>query len=230
MSYSNLAAKLASVFLIAQFICMGVAFFTLSSAINWPASLDDPASVALPRLIEKHGPVMIGYSFYLMVALLLVPATAALNTRLGLGGAMASLTMALAAMSVIAKSIGITRWLFAMPGLAQAYIAPGAYQPSIAQLYETLNAYAGGIGEILGVGLFSGLWTLIVAYALIKTGSKWAKRLGVFTFITGLTLFAAIPNGFGVDLGPILTIGGIAWQFALFGIALWALSSPKQRA
>ncbi len=82
-----------------------------------------------------------------MVGILLVPAAAALNARLGLSGAMASITMALAIMSAVGKSIGITRWLFAMPGLAQAYVSPGAYQPGIAQLYETLNAYAGGIGE-----------------------------------------------------------------------------------
>ena len=227
MAYSNTAGKLSCAFLIAQFICMWTAFFILSSAINWPASLDDPASVALPRLIEQANPVMIGYCFYLMVGLLLVPATAMLNARMGISSTMASITMALAIMSAVAKSIGITRWLFAMPDLAHAYMTPGAFQPSIVQLYETLNAYAGGIGEILGVGLFSGVWTLIIAYALIKIGSKGAKLLGVFTFVTGLALFAAIPSGFGVDLGAILTISGIAWQFALFGIALWALTSPK---
>ncbi len=230
MSPSNLAGKYAAAFLIAQFMCMWTAFFILSSAINWPASLDDAASVALPRLIEQAGPVMIGYSFYLMVGLLLVPATAALNARLGLSGAIASLTMAFAIMSAIAKSIGITRWLFAMPSLAQAYVAPGSDQSGITLLYEILNAYAGNIGEMLGISLFSGVWTLLIAYALMQHSGKTAKWLGIYTFLTGLSLFAYIPNAFGIDPGPLLTISGMAWQFALFGIAVWALSSPKHYA
>jgi hypothetical protein len=230
MSISNTAGKYTAFFLIAQFICMWTAFFILSSAINWPASLDDPASVALPRLIEQAGPVLAGYSFYLLVGLLLVPATAALNHRLGLNSTLASLTMAFAVLSAIAKSIGISRWLFAMPSLAQAYVVPGADQSSITLLYETLNAYAGNIGEMLGVSLFSGAWTLIIGYALVKSGENREKWLGGYTFLTGLALFGYIPNAFGYDPGPLLTISGMAWQFALLGIGLWALSKPKQRA
>jgi hypothetical protein len=221
------AGKWAALFLITQFVLMWSAFFILSSAINWPISLDDPASVALPRVLAQSGPMMTGYSCYLLVGLLLVPATAALNERLGLTGGLAGATLALATFSAIAKSIGITRWLFAMPVLAQAYGAPGADQATIAVIFEALNAYAGGIGEILGVGLMSGLWTLIIARALFKSPGAAPKALGVFTAMTGLGLLATIPAGFGVDLGPVLTLSGVIWQFALLGIALWALSKPR---
>lgn len=218
---------IASALLILQFILMWSAFFILSSAIGWPASLDDPASIALPRVLDQLQPMLTGYGCYLMVGLLLVPATAALNARLGLSGSLAAFTMALATFSAMAKSIGITRWLFVMPDLAEAYGAPGADQQAIAVVFEALNAYAGGIGEILGVGLVSGVWTLFISAAVFRSGGIVARLIGGFAFISGLVLIATVPAGFGVDLGPILTLSGIVWQFALLAIALWVLLSPR---
>lgn len=206
---------------------MWTAFFVLSSAIGWPASLDDPASIALPRVLAEGSSMMLGYGSYLMVGLLLVPATAALNARMGLTGAMAGATLSLAVLAAMAKSIGITRWLFAMPAMAEAYVAPGADQAAIAVQFDVLNAWAGGIGEILGVGLLSGAWTVLVAVALFSAPGRAAKVLAAFTLATGLLLFAAIPAGLGVDLGPVLTLSGILWQFALFGIAGWALTARR---
>jgi hypothetical protein len=228
MNYDNRSAsagRVAAACLIAQFCLMLAAFLILSNAINWPMSLDDPASIALPRVIDQALPMMVGYGCYLMVGLLLIPASAALNDRLGLTGAFASLTMALATFAAIAKSIGITRWLFAMPALADAYAKPGADREAIAVVFDALNAYAGNIGEILGVGLMSGLWTLLIAYRVYQSGDRFAQLVGGYAFFTGLLLFATIPAGFGVELGPILTVSGIVWQTGLLGIGFWALTS-----
>lgn len=224
---SRASGKYAAFFLILQYILMLSTFMILSSAIDWPASLDDPASIALPRVIEQSGAMMLGYGSYLMVGLLLIPATVALNARIGITGQMAHATVALATLSAIAKSIGITRWLFAMPVLAQADAAPGADRAVIAIIYETLNAYAGGIGEMLGVGLISGIWTVLIANALFKHDGKIAKPLAIFVLATAFLLFATIPAGFGIDMGPVLTISGIIWQAGLLGMGLWALTAPR---
>lgn len=221
------AGRLAAATLIAQFLLIFTTFAVLSSAINWPASLDDPASVALPRLITQAGPVMLGYGSYLIAALLLVPATAGLNGRLGLSGPIAGLALSLATLSAIAKAIGISRWLFAMPGLAQAYVAPGADQPTVSLIYETLNAYAGGIGEALGVGLVSGVWTLLIGGAVLRSPGVIAKVLGAFLVIAGLLLFLTIPGALGVELGPVLMISNLTWQFALLGLGLWSLGRRR---
>ena len=219
--------RLAAAALITQFLLILATFAILSSAIDWPASLDDPAALALPRLITQASPVMIGYGAYLIAALLLVPATVGLIGRLGLSGPIAGLAIALATLSAIAKAIGISRWLFAMPGLAQAYVAPGADQATVALLYETLNAYAGGIGEVLGVGLVSGVWTLLFGMVLLRSPGVIAKGLGAFLLISGLSLFLTIPASFGVELGPVLTISGFGWQFSLLGLGLWCLTRPR---
>lgn len=222
------AGRLAALFLLVQAGLILTTYQVLSSAINWPASLDDPAAITLPRLIVQAGPVMLGYGCYLASALLIIPATAALNLRLGLRGTMGTLALSLATFSAMAKAIGICRWLFAMPGLAQAFVAPGADQTTIALVFETLNAYAGGIGEIIGVGLVSGVWTLVIGLAVWRDRTSLARPLAIFLILSGLGLFLTIPSGFGVELGPVLTLSNFAWQFSLIGLGLWALiSRPK---
>jgi hypothetical protein len=231
---SRAAGKYAAFFLIIQYFLMLTAYLTLSSAINWPVSLDDPAAIALPRVIDQAKPMMLGYSCYLAVGLLFIPATVALNARLKLSGPIANMTLALAVFSAIAKSIGITRWLFAMPLLARAYVAPGADQATLGAVYEVFNEYAGSIGEILGVSLMSGIWTLIIARTIFKTPGRFTKPLGGFVFVTALLLLCSVPEGFGVEtifgfsMGDLLTINGIVWQAGLLAIGIWALTKPQE--
>ena len=42
----------------------------LGAAVNWPESLSDPASIALPRLAENEGAVRFGYVAYLVYSVL----------------------------------------------------------------------------------------------------------------------------------------------------------------
>lgn len=222
---SGLRAGLA---LTGQFVLIWTTFFVLSAAIDWPASLGDPASIALPRLAENGPAVMLGYACYLAAALLLVPAAAALNGRLGLTGPLAQASVALATLSAMAKVIGISRWLFVMPDLADAWAMPGANTADIELLFSALNAYAGGIGEVVGVGLVSGAWSLTVAAALWRVGGMVPTALAGLLGLTGLGLFLTVPAGFGLELGPVLTLSNIAWQFALFGVGLWALTPVRK--
>lgn len=224
---SRVSGLWAGLTLTTQFVLIWTTFFVLSSAIDWPASLDDPASIALPRLAENGPAVMLGYGCYLLAALLLVPATAALNGRLGISGPLAQATLGLAVVSAVAKMIGISRWLFVMPELARAYVEPGADLGGIDMLFAALNSYAGGIGEIVGVGLVSGAWSLVLAWALWRTPGIVPTALAGFLALTGLGLFLTIPAGFGLELGPVLTLGNIAWQFALLGLGLWALTPVR---
>ncbi len=220
-SFEVNASLLGASFLFAQFILIWTTFFILSVTINWPASLDDPADISLPRLLANEGAVLAGYGCYFLAALLLVPATAALNARLSVSGPMSCFTMALATLAALAKAIGISRWLFVMPDLARAYAADQGDRPNIVLAFDILNDYAGGVGEVLGVGLMGGVWTILMAGLVLRSGERRRGWVGWFAVIAGASLFLAIPAGFGVDLGPVLTFSNIAWQFSLLGIAIW---------
>lgn len=66
-------ARRDALLLLLQFAAMWGAFFVLASAINRPASLDEPASVMLPMILDQAGPVFAGNASYLLHALLLIP-------------------------------------------------------------------------------------------------------------------------------------------------------------
>jgi hypothetical protein len=148
----GLAGITAAVLLI-QFALMLTAFIVLSSAIDWPASLDLPASEALPRVAENATAVAWGYGAYFTCSLLLVVLGALVRRAIGAQGAAGDLIVALAAAAGLAKVLGLSRWLFLMPGLAASYVAPGATaetQAITAQLYDAFNAYAGAMERCWG--------------------------------------------------------------------------------
>jgi hypothetical protein len=218
-------AAITAALLLIQFALMLTAFIVLSNAIDWPASLDLPASEALPRVAENATAVAWGYGAYFTCSLLLVVLGALVRRAIGAQGAAGDLIVALAAASGFAKVLGLSRWLFLMPGLAASYVAPDATADSqaiTAQLYDAFNAYAGAVGEMLGVCLLSGLWTAAVAVALWRTGRR---GLGAAFALAAVLLLAGLPSGFGVDVGPVLMVSGLVWQFCLAALAVSLLRS-----
>ena len=111
---------------------MFAAFFVLNSAINWPASLDEPARVNLPIVLEQQGAVVVGYGAYLAYSLLILPLSVMLYFLLKERGSSSPLLAVAAGVGIIsalARALGISRWLFLMPLLAEAYVAPVPPKP-----------------------------------------------------------------------------------------------------
>jgi hypothetical protein len=219
----NPARRTAAVLLFLQFAAMWGAFFILAPAINWPASLDLPPAEILPLIRDQASAVFTGYLSYLIHALLLIPIAALMPKALGLGDVSGRTALLLGGLAGFAKALGITRWIFLMPGLAIAYTAVGvdpATQAAIGVVYRAFNTYAGGVGEILGVGLFAGLWTLVMSSALIASGSRILGGAGV---VAALMLFTTLPSVVGIENPILLTLSGIVWQLWTFALAvqLW---------
>ncbi len=223
----RLFPRLAALLLLAQFVCMWGAFFILMPSINWPASLDEAPSVTLPLILEQAGPVLAGYTAYLLHALFLIPLAVLLRGTLRMTPAMGGVAMALGVLAGLAKALGIVRWLFLMPGLALAYVEPAATEATRAAVevvYNAFNAYAGGVGELLGVGLFAGLWTVLVSVALLHIG---ARVLAVTGFIAALGLLSTLPTLVSLESPMLLTLSGIVWQLWTAALAVWHLRGER---
>ncbi len=215
------APRIAAVLLMAQFCGMWGAFFVLAPSINWPASLDLPASQMLPLMLEQFGFVFTGYSLYLIHAILLVPLAVSLHLALNLGGVLGGTATAFGILAGIAKALGIVRWLFVMPVLAAAWVAPEtteAARSAISITFDAFNAYAGGVGELMGVGLFAGVWTVLLSVALLRRG---ARTVGIFGMIAALGLFSTLPSVLGLQSAILLTLSGIVWQLWTATLAVW---------
>jgi len=215
----------AIVLLIMEAFLMFPPLIILGAAINWPASLDEPASVNLPLILEQYVAVMTGYGIYLVYSLFFLP-VAYLTGRVITGddteNPLFRLASSFAALSALARALGIVRWLFAMPVLAQLYTAPTAsseLKASISVTYEMLNAYAGGVGEQLGVSLFAAIWLALISI-LIMQKANWPNWLGYFGFVAAISLFLNLLEVIGIDMGPMAIISVTLVQFWMLAAAI----------
>ena len=209
--------------LLLQPVLMFFAFFVLSSSINWPASLEEPARVNLPLIVEQREAVILGYGSYFLYSLLILPLS--ITLYFALKGREASPLLAVAAgfgvISALARVLGIGRWLFLMPFLAEIYGDPasdGATRAAVEVAYASFNEYAGGIGEIVGVALTGALWVGLTSVALLRS-ERFPSWLGILGLLSAGILLAGLSPVLGLDLGPLVAILGVnvylVWTIAL---------------
>jgi hypothetical protein len=198
----------------------------LGAAINWPDSLDYPASQLLPSLIEQESAVRFGYISYLIYSILFVVAMFML-TKLSAGKAMAAMfgiILAFAIASTTARSIGIVRWLVPMPQLAESWSSAATDQEryAISVTYDSLNLFGGTIGEVLGVSIFAALSLLAISIAFLRDGlPKW---IGVFGLISVAALLATTTELMGIEPDTlVLVFGTTAIQLWFLSVGIWLL-------
>jgi hypothetical protein len=204
------------------FVPVGV----LGAAINWPASLGDPADVALPRLLEHEGAVRLGYLVYLAYSLLFA-VTVVVLLRLvedTLPPALRRLAVAFAVASALARCIGIVRWLGPMPVLADAYTSTtdAGERRAIAAVYEGLNSFGGTIGEALGVGLFAAGALGLLAVGLLRTPDV-PRTIAVGAALAAFAVLLNVTELAGIDLGAVITVTVTVVQLWFVAVGVWLL-------
>lgn len=203
-SRSSLAALLAL-----QPALFAVPMVVLGQAIGWPGSLRLPAAEILPLIHAHPGAVQLGYTAYLLVSLALVPLAFALRGWMaakGQGGWHADALAFLGAAAGILKMLGIVRWLSAMPVLAAQHAsADAAGRAMFEASFTAINAYAGAVGELLGVQLTSGLWLLGLAAILLRTGHRWLGAWGLASgaLFLATTLRIAVPEAAALQAAAV---------------------------
>jgi hypothetical protein len=220
---------------ILQGLLIFVPTFVLGAAINWPDSLDYPASQLLPELIEQEGAVRFGYIAYLIYSILFVVSMFML-TKLSSGKAMAAMfgiILAFAVASTTARSIGIVRWLVPMSQLAESWNSAANDQEryAISVTYDSLNLFGGTVGEMLGVSIFAALSLLAISIAFLRDGlPKW---IGIFGLVSVAALLATTTELMGFEPDTfVLVFGTTAIQLWFLAVGLWLLvkaASSKSR-
>ena len=204
-------------------------FPILGPAIGWPGSLDAPAATQLTAIGKSASAVATGYSVYLTYSLLFLPALA-MAAHMLLGGfsrTMMQLVIAFAALSVLARSIGILRWLTVMPELSRSHAAADASgKAEIEQIFLALNSYGGGIGELLGVSLFAAMAVLLLAIGAWRARAvpHWLTALGVFA---ALSLFALFLPAMGLTIDVPIALAVTSLSVWMWGLGGWLLVSRR---
>lgn len=130
------------------------------------------------------------------------------------GGRWPQWAAAAGAASAVAQAVGLSRWVFVVPGLAdQALTGDAATSAAAVVVYQGMHQFAGvGIGEWLGQTLLAA-WTLGFGLYLLR-GGAWSKLLG----------------GIGLILTPLWIVGhaellaSVDTSFPDFQIAQWVFT------
>lgn len=132
--------------------------------------------------------------------------------------------------SALVQAIGLLRWSFAVPGLAETALDPAAEPAARAAavvVFQTLNQFAGvALGEHLGQMLLAA-WTFALAVAVLRGRLApaifgWAGLALVPLWILAQSelLGTVIPDFPVIEAAPYAFIG---WQVWLLGLGLWWL-------
>jgi hypothetical protein len=227
MSTQTLNRTTAAI-LILEGLLMFVPLLVLGAAINWPASLDEPADIVLRAIYQEATAVRLGYFSYLIYSVLFFPVVV-LGVRVAAGNEQLNIFVRLAlgfgAVSALARTIGIIRWLVAMPALAVAYNAPDVSaqtQESITITYNMLNNFGGAIGEILGVSMFASFAMLMIAIVIFqnKVLPQWT---GYFALVSFVALLVPALEIFGIDPGIFLSVSVAVVQFWFLFVGIYLL-------
>ena len=202
----------------------------LGPAIGWPASLRNPAADQLTAIARSPQAVALGYGVYLLYSVLVLPVMVVIARRVygHLASAAAVMVVALAAISVLARCIGILRWLTVMPELAQQHAKAGEGQRSAIELvFQAITVWGGGIGELLGVSLFMSLSVGIAMAGAWQHRSlpRWLIALGAVA--AALLLGMMLPAlGLAIKVPVAIAVSVLTLWMLAIGIWMWVASKP----
>ena len=203
------ALRITGILLLVEAFLIFVPLISLGAAINWPANLSEPASVNLPLVLSQAVAVKTGYFVYLIYSVLFWP-VAYMTARIVAGKdelpPMLKIAAGFGVASSVARTLGIVRWLSVMPVLAKLYEnGTTEAQATISIVFDAFNSYGGTIGEALGVGLFAGLWLVLVSIAMLRS-AEFPKWLGIFGLVAAFAVTLQSLELFGIDLGALISV------------------------
>ncbi len=216
-------ALAVSLFLILISVLSFAPMVILGPAIGWPASLRNPAADQLAAISRAPQAVAFGYGVYLLYSVLLLPAMVLIARRIygSLASVGALMVVAFAAISVLARSVGILRWLTVMPEFAQQHAKGTEAQRSAIELvFQAVTVWGGGIGELLGVSLFMALSVGIAMTGAWsrRTMPRWLVALGM---VSALLLFAMLLPALGIAIKVPVAIAVSVLTTWMLAVALW---------
>jgi hypothetical protein len=226
---------LVGLLVLVQAVLIFVPMVILGGAIDWPASLDFPPSQVLPLVAANLHDVRLGYGVYLIYSVMWAVIGTAIAwlavRRAGTFGPALMLAVGLASASALARTIGIIRWLTASTALADAHAAPGADRPAIEAVQLAVNSWGGAIGENLGVAIFAGAWTLVIALLILRHGGlpRW---LGLAAIPVGVIVMLPALEMFGISLVSVVISTSVihVWLLLIGGSALWQALGEREVA
>lgn len=159
-----------------------IPYTLLTLTFEYPDILRQETGVILSRF-QKGGSTLIATWFaFALLGIPLLPAYILLGKKLEYQSSIARVATTLGVIGLVVQIIGLLRWTFVIPVLAQAYVSATDANTKVVAImsFKTIHQFAGVLlGEHLGQ-LFTIIWTVLIALTLVKLKwiNKWLAWLG----------------------------------------------------
>lgn len=218
---------ITGLFLIVVPMAFNVTFFLLQRAFEYPEILRKPTDTILQRF--KKGGVSLRRLWYAFMfsAVLFTPVPVLIQQvfqpaapwYLSVGTAIGILAGAV-------QFLGLIRWPFLVPTLADMYTDPNASQATrdgVTVVFQAFHRYVGvAIGEHLGY-IFTSLWTILLCVAILQT-DMFIPIWGWLGILPALGVLAGVFEETGFKAaGVINAICYLLWSLWLIAFGIYLL-------
>jgi hypothetical protein len=220
--------RAAGALLVGVPIAFNLFFFLLGRLFGYPGILRSPVGTILGRFQAGGLRLKLIWYGFMLTAVLFAPLAVLLGQVLARDGLeLVPVATTIGVLAAIVQFLGLARWPFLVPALARTYEDPNsspAAREATAVVFDSFHRYLGvAVGECLGY-LFTGVWTLLVATAMLQSTSfdDWLAWPGILIgglLVLGSFEFVGRFEEHGWKLaGTIVPIAYTAWS-------LWLLAA-----
>jgi hypothetical protein len=230
MEERDLRAPTAAL-LIALPVFFTVFYTLLQVTFDYPSILRQPTTEVLQRF-HAGGPTLIAIWYgFALTPLLFLPAAVLLERTLrGSSPSYLFLATPLAIVATMVQVLGLLRWPFLVPELAQTANNPAtdaATRAATLAIFEAFHRYLGvAVGEHLGY-LFTAAWTVVICLALRQTARfpAWLSWMGIVAAF-GIAIGLLEPLGLNVA-GMINALSYMLWSLWLIAVGISLLRAGE---
>ena len=204
------------------------AFSLLSGRFDYPDILRRPAAEVLMRFHAQASGLLPLWWLMLLAALLFIP-TAMLSAKAcRLQGSALPLAIVAGSLAGLAQALGLARWTFLVPLLAERYAHTAETDPvrqTLILLFEAFHHYAGAaVGEWMGY-LFTAAWTALLSAARGRQGARAASLIG---YLSAAGIAVGMLEPFRIaGVGAVNALAYVLWSFWMIGQGITLLRSPS---
>lgn len=205
--------------LIALPVAFNLAFFALGRAFDYPGILREPTEQVLRRFQAGGGRLISLWYFFAMTALLAIPMALLVQQVFAPDHPeLAAASAIIGTLSGLVQALGLFRWTFLVPSLAQQYTAVGTSaeaRTSIAVVFNAFHQYLGvAIGEHLGY-LFTAGWTVLVSIMMLNS-AIFPPVLAILGIAAAVGILSGLLEPAGWKLaGALNAVSYIVWSLWL---------------
>lgn len=222
--------------LIAGAVALFIPYNILIAIFDYPDILRQDTSVILTKFYDGGSTLIWTWFAFAITGIPLLPAYVLLGQKLETKTSVSRLATTFGVIGLIVQMIGLLRWTFVIPVLADTFVGAvdETTKTAVIVAFKTIHQFAGVIlGEHLGQ-LFTIAWTVMISIALqrVKAIPNWIAYFayvasGIY-LLAQTELFATVIPSFPVwDLAGF--IGSTLWLIWLVILGIYFLRFKPER-